>query len=195
MERMTNSAVSAALNHLLSRQPQAASRLAAHAGRVAAVDAGLVQFRLKVATDGLLEVADPAEPAGVTIHVRAADLPLIAQDPERAFSYVRIEGDADFANTISQVARTLRWDAEDDLSRVFGDIAAVRVAAGARMLFNSARTFNRKLAENAAEYFLEENPMLMRAAPVTEFADEVAQLRDDVERLAKRIERLKGNAA
>jgi ubiquinone biosynthesis protein UbiJ len=46
----------------------------------------------------------------VTIHVKLADLPLIAQNRERAFSYVRIEGDAEFANTISQLPQGLRWE-------------------------------------------------------------------------------------
>jgi ubiquinone biosynthesis protein UbiJ len=43
-----------------------------------------------------------------------------------------------------------------------------------------------------AEYFLEENPMLVRPQAVSDFADEIAKLRDDVERIAKRIEKLEG---
>jgi ubiquinone biosynthesis protein UbiJ len=183
------------LNHFLSREPWAMDKLAAHAGKVACIDSGLVKIRLKVAADGLLQSAATHDAANVTIRVKLADLPLIAQNRERAFSYVRIEGDADFANTISQLFRSLRWDAEEDLSRYVGDIAAARLAASARAVFDSARSTQKKLAENAAEYFLEENPMLVRTHSVAEFAGEVSRLRDDVERLAKRIERLKGSAA
>src|SRR5207253_6731179 len=108
------------------------AKLAAHAGKVACIDAGLVAARLKVAADGLLQTAAAADAADVTIRVRLADLPLIAQDRARAFSYVKIEGDADFANTISQLSQSLRWEAEEDLSNWVGDIAAVRIVSGAR---------------------------------------------------------------
>ena len=128
----------------------------------------------------------------VVIRVRLADLPLIAQDPQRATSYAKIEGDADFANTISQLAQNLKWEAEEDLSKVVGDIAANRIVATAKAAVKTAQTTQQALAENVAEYFLEENPLLMRAAPVSDFAREVVKLRDDLERLEKRIKKLEG---
>ena len=80
----------------------------------------------------MLETAPADVPANVTIRVKLSDLPLIAQHRERAFSYVKIEGDAEFANAISQLSKGLRWDAEHDLEKVLGPILATRVAAGAR---------------------------------------------------------------
>jgi ubiquinone biosynthesis protein UbiJ len=88
----------------------------------------------------------------------------------------------------------LRWEAEEDLSRWIGDIAATRLVAGAKAALDAAQSTQRKLAENVAEYFLEENPMLVRPQAVADFTSEVTRLRDDVERMAKRIEKLKGGA-
>jgi len=180
----------AALNHLLAQEPWAQARLLPHAGKVAAFDAGLVVLRLKVAADGLLASPAADEPAAVTIRVRPADLPLIAQNRARAFSYVRIEGDADFANAVAQLAQSLRWEAEEDLARIVGDIAAARIAAGARAALHSARALRRSVAENVAEYLLEENPLLVRPQAVAGLADDVVRLRDDVARLEKRLDRL-----
>jgi ubiquinone biosynthesis protein UbiJ len=104
---------------------------------------------------------------------------------------VQIEGDADFANTISQLSQSLRWEAEEDLSKLIGDIAAARVVGGARFAIDAARATQRKVAENVVEYLLEENPVLARAQSVADFSSEVTRLRDDVERLSKRIEKLK----
>jgi ubiquinone biosynthesis protein UbiJ len=115
----------------------------------------------------------------------------MAQNRERAFSYVQIEGDAEFANVISQVAQGVRWEAEEDLSRFIGDIAARRIVGGARMAIDAAFTAQRRLSENIAEYFLEEQPLLVRPRAVQDFSSDVAALRDDVERLSKRIDRLK----
>src|SRR3569832_2402520 len=123
---MISSLLPAALNHLLSQEPKAVAMLSAHAGKVACIDTGLMRVRFKVAGDGMLQAAEDKDEPNVTIRVKLADLPLIAQFRERAFSYVRIEGDADFANTVSQLSRTLRWDAEEDLSRMVGDIAVMR---------------------------------------------------------------------
>ena len=134
-----------AINHLLSSEAWARAKLAAHAGKIACLDVGAVVLRLRVMTDGLLEAADTvssgaAAPANVTIRLKLADLPLLMQNRERAFSYVTIEGDADFANSISQVGQNLKWEAEDDLAKWVGDIAATRIVAGAKSAFATARS-------------------------------------------------------
>ena len=185
--------VPAAINHVLINEAAARKKLAAHAGKVACIDLGVASLRFKAAADGLVEAAGADEPAQVTIHIKPADLPLIAQQFDRAFSYVRIEGDADFANTISQLVQSVHWDVEEDLSKWIGDIAAVRVVEGSRTAFHALRTTQQKVAENVAEYFLEENPMLMRPKDVSAFGSEVSKLRDDIERLSKRIDKLNGN--
>jgi ubiquinone biosynthesis accessory factor UbiJ len=178
------------VNHLLAAEPWARAQLLPHAGKVACIATEAFNLRLKVSADGLCEDASTETEANVTIRVKISDLPLIAQNRERAFSYFKIEGDADFANTISQLAQTLRWEAEDDLSKLFGDIAAVRMVAGAKQAVQYAKDTHQKIQENLAEYFLEENPMLVRPAAVAAFGSEVNKLRDDVERFAKRLERL-----
>lgn len=183
--------ITAAVNHLLAQEPWARRILAAHADKVACFDGGAVKLAWQVSADGLLQAPPPDTAVNVTIRVNLADLPLIAQNRERAFSYVKIEGDADFANAISQVSQGMRWDAEHDLSKLVGDIAAVRIVGGGKTLIAGALATHRKLAENVAEYFLEEQPMLVRPQAVSDFTNDVTRLRDDLERLAKRINKLK----
>ncbi len=185
----------AAINHLLAQEAWARTALAVHAGKEACIDASTVALRLRVTADGMVEAGNDDAAANVTIRVKLADLPLIAQNRERAFSYVKIEGDAEFANTISQLAKGLRWEAEYDLERIVGPIAANRLVDGAKSVFEAARAGQQKLAENVAEYFLEEKPLLIRPAMVEEYAGEVNRLRDDVERTAKRIAKLESKLA
>jgi len=188
----------AALNHLLAQEPWARQQLARHAGKLAAIDTGAVVVRLRIDSAGLLTTASPEVPASVTIRVKLSDLPLIAQNPQRAFSYVKIEGDAELANTISQVGKSVRWDAEHDLERLFGPVfgsafapvVATRLVSGARSAAAAVRTQQRKLAENVAEYFLDEQPLLIRPTNLAEYSAGVTRVRDDVERLAKRLARL-----
>ena len=56
-----------------------------------------------------------------------------------------MQGDAEFAQEVSFLARNLTWDVEEDLSRVVGDIAAHRIVQGARQ----ARDWGREAAQRA----------------------------------------------
>lgn len=184
------------VNHLLAQETWAKSKLQAHFGKIARIDLQAITFRLKVASDGMLVEAESESEAeadalaDVTIRLKLSDLPLIAQNRERAFSYVKVEGDADFANTISHLSQHLRWEAEEDLSKLFGDVAALRMVSTAKSLIQAAQQAHQTLQENLAEYFLEENPMLVRPIAVQAFGAEVNKCRDDVERLIKRLEKL-----
>ncbi|MGK5076894.1 ubiquinone biosynthesis accessory factor UbiJ [Janthinobacterium sp. HLX7-2] len=191
--------VIATINHLLAQEPWARQQLAVHAGKIACIDTGAVALRMRVDSAGMLETAPgtaPADtPANVTIRVKLFDVPLILQNRERAFSYVKIEGDAEFANAISQLSKGLRWEAEHDLEKLLGPILATRLVAGARDAVAFVRTGQQKLAENVAEYFLDEQPMLIRPSTLLEYSTGVTRVRDDVERLAKRLARLEKAAA
>lgn len=182
--------VIAPINHVLAQQAWAGAQLARHAGKIVCFDAGSAALRLRVGADGLFEAAPFDVAANVTVRLKLADLPLMWQNRERAFSHVLVEGDADFANTISQLSKTVRWEAEHDLERLVGAIAARRIALGARAAIDTAAAGQRKLAENVAEFFLEEQPMLVRPAAVDDFSSGVTRLRDDVERTAKRLDKL-----
>ena len=182
--------VAATVNHLLAQEPWARTELKLHAGKTAVIDASPLVLRLRVAMDGMVEAAPAGAEPAVTIRLKLGDLPLIAQNRERAFSYVQIEGDAEFANAISHLSQSLRWEAEHDLEQLVGPIAAVRLVQGARAVVQGARSGQRKLAENVAEYFVEENPLLIRPPVAEGFAADVTRLRDDVERASKRLEKL-----
>ena len=180
------SPIIAVINHLLVRQPMLCHKLRTHSGGVACLEVGAIQLKLAVAADGLFQLAETAEP-NVTIRIKPADLPQVMVNMEKAFSYVTISGDADFARTISEIANELHWEPEEDLAPFLGDIAAVRITQAARTTLSQAKSGGRKLLENMAEYLLEENPTLLYRQAGEKFASDVAIIRDDVERLAKRI--------
>jgi len=185
----------ATINHLLAQEAWARSLLARHAGKQACIDAGLVSLRLLVGPYGLLDAGSEDGVAAVTIRVKPADLPLIAQDRTRALSYVKIEGDAEFANVISQLANGLRWDAEHDLEKIVGPLGARKLAQGVQRSVTGVNDAGRRLAENLAEFLAEERPVLLRPHQRDAFAADVVRLRDDVERSAKRIARLEAALA
>ncbi|MGD7411856.1 ubiquinone biosynthesis accessory factor UbiJ, partial [Ralstonia pseudosolanacearum] len=104
--------------------------------------------------------------------------------------HVRIDGEAEFANVLSTLLRNVRWDAAEDLSRVFGDVLAQRMVRGAQSIRTEATRVGRSLVDAVASYLTDEQPTLVRHARLAQFAADVAAVRDDAARLEKRLERL-----
>ena len=182
--------IAATVNHLLSRQASLTSLLKTHAGKTACFDVGIVQLYLCVTGEGLLRQVEQSvadnKPA-VSIRINPTELPAILANMKQAFSHVKIEGDADFAKTISEVVMHLQWDAEEDLAPLIGDIAAVRLVQFARASLHNAKVSSQSFIDSVAEYLLEEQPVLLRRQKRLEFSAQVMTMRDDTERLAKRI--------
>lgn len=180
----------APLNHLLRANAWARESLKPHAGKTVCVRCLPFSASLVVLESG--EVA-PA-PAGVvpdaTLTVTPGLLLRMATRDDTAWRDIAIDGDTVLAGAVHHLWRHLRWDAEEDLSRVFGDIAAHRMADSARALGEWARISGENLARSLTEYVTEERPSVAAANDIKRFAADVDLLRDDLARLEKRIARL-----
>jgi len=190
LDQIASSAAAAVLNHMLAREPWARAALAPFAGRSARLQALPFSVQLGITADGSFS-ADAGAPT-VTIGVEAAALPRVLLEPKAALRNVRLDGDAEFAQALSGVLQKLRPEPEEELSRFVGDAAAVRIVALLRAALAGAREAGSRLAVQAADYLVVENPMLVSRQEMTGFAADVARLRDDVERLAKRVDLLSG---
>jgi len=187
---MLDQAALAAVNHLLQDAAWARARLLPFAGRTARLRLPPWQFDFAIDERGQLLPATAAKP-DVEIAL-PADTPLaLLRGADAVSKDVHISGSAELADALGFVLRNLRWDFEDDLSKVVGDIAAHRVTG----LLNAFGTWQHQaatnLAENLVEYFTEEQPMLAKPAEVADFTASVDGLRDDLARLEKRVARLR----
>jgi ubiquinone biosynthesis protein UbiJ len=188
IDQLASGAAVALLNRLLARETWARDRLAPYAGRIARIEAPPFVLSLAVAEGGTFTTAQGE--ASVTVTVDGATLPQALVDPQAVLRNVRLAGDAEFAQALSQVLQNLRPEPEEELARFVGDAAAVRIVGFLRAALTQAQDNAERLARTAADYFVAENPMLAARDDVERFSREVARLRDDVERLAKRIELL-----
>lgn len=187
---MINGIVLAVAQHLLQQAQWARTRFAEHAGKQVRVELPLATVLVRIAADGGLEHGDSDAPTDLVVTlspVAAAKWPI---DRQAAWREARVDGDMELATTISNVMSNLQWDYEDDLSRVFGDVAGYRLARGVRQLSGWPAEAAQSLAQGMAEYFSEERHVLATRLRVEEFTEQVDELRDAVERLDKRIDRL-----
>ena len=179
----------AALNFLLRRSPWGAERLKRFSGRTARLVLAPFAIDIRIGTDGLLEPALGGVP-DVEIAL-PADAPLTAlRGKDALMGTARVSGAADFADALGFVLRNLEWAAEEDLSRVFGDIIAHRLVAFGKAFTAWQADAARRLADNAAEYLQHENPQLAPRAGIESFVAAVDRLREDADRLEKRIGKL-----
>lgn len=189
---MISSLFLSATNHLLSQAGWARQRLQPHAGRTARLAlAPVAEIDFSVAADGQLAEWSGEEAPEVTLRLAVAELPrLLVDGLETAMRHVRIEGNAEFAEALGFVFRYLRWDAEEDLARVLGDIAAHRIVEGGRRAAAEGKRTLERAGGNLSEYLTEESPLLVSRKALPGFAEEVVALRDAVARLDKRVARL-----
>ncbi len=181
---------SAFVNHLLAQAAWAREALAEHAGQVAVFELFPLRVAVAVGPDGTLRAAPEGAAPSVTIRLTQATVLQILAEGEEAWRKANVQGDTEFAAAISRVAANLRWDVEEDLSRVFGDIAAHRMAEVGRSAAAWPKQAASSLAGNVAEFLTEEKHLLVTPLRAAEFVRDVDEMRDAVERLDKRIERL-----
>lgn len=177
----------AAVNHLLTQEEWARARLQPFADkRVHIRIAPLPTLRLLIGPGGLLEASGEDE-ADLTLSIRPGSLPGVLRQDEAALREIDVVGDTELAAVIRTLFRELRWDVEEDLSRVVGDIAAHRLVSSGRAVWAWQHEAAQRLGENLSEYLREEAPLLARREAVDAYNRNVATLRDDVARLEKRI--------
>ena len=130
------------LNHVLMQEKEAQDRLARKKGSVLHVRWGQFAMDLCITPAGLLDRAVPSAKPDLQISV-AAESPatLIQSVLAGKAPPVKIEGDVQLAAELGWLADNLRWDAEEDLSRVVGDIPAHAMADAGRRVVAAVKNF------------------------------------------------------
>lgn len=185
---MIEPAAVASINHLLRGSPWAREALIPHAGKTARFEVLPLAFSLTVLPNGEVSPAPAEGAASVTLRLTPGLLLRLAAHDENAWREVEVIGDSDFAVAINQLVRQLRWDIEEDLSRLFGDIGAHRLVETGRSFQRWGQQTARHVGRSMAGYWTEEDPLIASSAELAEFYQAVDRARDDVARIEKRFE-------
>ena len=138
------------INHILGAEEIATARLKPHAGRSIRLHfegwpsllPALPVVVFVVTPAGLLEWRedDMALPVDLTLDIEASNPALelarsLAGQPPR----IRVAGDAALATDMSWLVENLRWDVQDDLARIAGEVPARELARVGRGLGGALR--------------------------------------------------------
>ena len=138
------------VNHVISAEPQAMERLRTHAARTLRFEfedwpsllpaPSPIAFR--VTPPGLVEWIEGPDELVPDLRVAVE-----ASNPALAFAKfmvgerpaLRVEGDAAFATDLNWLVENLRWDVQEDLSRLVGDAPAREIARFGNALAQAIR--------------------------------------------------------
>ena len=201
LQQSAVTALAAGFGHLLRQQDWARAKLRMHAGatvRLGVVAPGLPaglpapEVWLRIDADGLVAAADDAVPPRATLLLEPS--PALLTDFARQgvgglSRHLRVDGDVMLAAALGELARDLRWEAEEDLSRVVGDVAAHRLAGW----FKAGLACLRGLASSGFQAdgapMAGWSPVVGRGA-LRALGVEIAELDDRLRRLEQRVDRL-----
>lgn len=186
-----NSVALTGISHLLAQHAWARSRLAAHAESVVAIQVVGMTLRFAITKDGYLSDASRDVTADATIEFAEDSFGALGNGVEGLMSRVKIQGNADIADSLGFIFRHLRWDREADLARVFGPIAGRRLSLTIERGSQAIPEAGARLAQNAGEYLVHESRMLVAHDEMNTFQEALGHLRNDIARLDKRIARLR----
>ena len=163
----------ALFNHLLEKEPWARERLAPFAGAVVEARFGPIALRAAILSSGLVAGAPAGSATAAVVHLRPGT-------PE-------VSGEEPLAEALRFLAQHLRWDAEEDLSRLVGDVLAHRLVQGGRDFVAWQRDVGRRLAESGADYLARENGLLVTREELERLGMSVQDLHARIEALERRM--------
>lgn len=130
------------LNHVLMQEKEAQDRLMRRKGNIIHVRWGVFALDLLVTPAGLFDRAPASAKPDLLVAVATESPMVIAQSVMAGKPPpVKIEGDVQLAAELGWLAENLRWDVEEDLSRVVGDIPAHAIADAGRKIFGGLKQF------------------------------------------------------
>lgn len=182
------------LNALLRREPWAAERLGRHAGKSLRFTVGSLCVAYSIEAGGLLRACDAAVVPDVSLSIgpqHLADLPAILRSRDLAAitDKLHVQGDAALATLVSELARDLRWDIEEDAAAKFGDLLGPGLLRGGRAAVGLAQSAAERTAANVAEFLGEEGRMIATRPGMDAFKSGCADLLRRLDTLEQRVGR------
>lgn len=146
------------LNHVLMQEPQATERIRRQQGKTVRLLWGRFELSLQATPAGLLERPPFPLPAGVeplradlTVNVTQTALPaLLGAVAKGEKPAVSIEGDVQLAAEVAWLIDNVRWDIEEDLSRLFGDAPAHTLVKALGLAGGAVKGFVARFLPDAA---------------------------------------------
>ena len=177
-----------AINHLIEQEKWARDLLLRHDHKIVAVELPFGSFRLLI-QDGLLQDAKQEDiESSVSLEISQEAFWAFVKDGKgAAMKFVRISGDVYLAADLNRLFAELRWEAEEDLSKLIGDAPSRRIIVESKKVFTQANNAVEDLKSGVRDFFVNERNILLGANQFNDFKSEIRLLRDQLDRAEKKL--------
>ena len=194
-------ALEMALNRLAALDPDMRAALARLDGKRVELALEAPALALSVTVRGGQLRVGPADSHGeadlglrATLGGLLSQLPFTRSSGAAPVGKLRINGDADLARTLQQLAQAFDPDWDRPFADTLGPIIGPQVSRVLREGLRASGKLAQNLARDAAEFVTEESRDVLAKAELDAFHDDVDALRDRTERLIARLARLSDQA-
>ncbi len=171
-----------ALNHVLRQQVWARDRLRAYAGRTVRLAVvsplGRVSADARIATDGTLETTASEAPSVTLVLTPSVNavFDTVRGGPQALAGQLKVEGDAMVAAAVAEIAQHLRWEVEEDLSRVVGDALAHRAGQTVRDLSLRSTEARERVRSGLRQFLVEDGRQLIESSHMRGLSQALTEL-------------------
>ena len=176
------------INHLIQQNPEIQMQLAEFEGSVVWLRAAGFSVLGCVSNVGFLETTDQA--ADTEIIFENSAIQKVLQGLKPGVGDVRLEGDIEKGLALLPLLGAIRYYANADISRLFGDAAAGAITQRAFQVADMFKQLGRNLMGQFGDYAHEPDAPVITRAEFEMWAQEVDKLRDDIARLNARLDKL-----
>ena len=176
------------INHLIQQNPEVRAELSGYNGIVLTILTAGVRIHGRFNEQGFLDTTDRAADTVLTFHNSVWQKMLQGEMP--SVGDFDIAGDMELGFHLLPLIGSLRYHANDDLSRLFGDAVAGSIATRAQKVGHTLKQIGQSLITQTAEQAREADAPLITREEFDEWTEEVDKLRDDIARLHARLDKL-----
>jgi len=197
LKPLAGNALEQALNKVLALDPDTQAAISKLDQRRIQLALEAPAIALEISVDGNQLRVGPVQDAEADLGIRStisgalSQLPFFRSGNAAPVGKVRINGDAELARQLQQLAKGFDPDWEKPFADAFGVIIGPQIAKALREAFRQGASLAKKFSQDSVDFLTEESRDVVGAAEQAAFNEDVDDLRDRAERVIARLEKLK----
>ena len=179
-----------AINHLIEQERWAHELLLPREGQSISIALPIGDFQIAI-QEGLFVNVGNNNPSSVNLVItQEAIWTFLKEGKSGAMKFVKISGDIDFAADLNRLAADLKWEVEEDLSKLLGDAPARRVVLESQKMVHQTQLAMTDLKGGIRDYLVHEKNILVDSQQMNDFKSQLRLLRDQIDRAEKKVNQL-----
>jgi len=197
LKPLAGRALEQALNRVLALDPDTQAAISKLDQRRIHLALEAPAIALEISVDGNQLRVGPVQDGEADLGIRStisgalSQLPFFRSGNGAPVGKVRINGDAELARQLQNLAKNFDPDWDKPFADAFGAIIGPQIAKALREAFRQGASIAKKFSKDGVDYLTEESRDVVGGAEQAAFNEDVDDLRDRAERVLARFERLK----